>query len=79
MTTLYTFDGAGYYTGQLDIADPYAPQPAGTATAPPTAPEGQVPMWTGQAWAMVAVPVPAGPAPEQLREAAKAAAQAPEA
>ena len=53
MTTLYTFDGAGYYTGQRDIADPYAPQPAGTATAPPTAPEGQVPMWTGQAWAMV--------------------------
>ena len=73
MTTLYTFDGAGYYTGQRDIADPYAPQPAGTATAPPTAPEGQVPMWTGQAWALVAVPVPAGPAPEQLREAAKAA------
>ena len=69
MTTLHTFDGAGYYTGQRDIADPYAPQPAGTATAP----EGQVPMWTGQAWALVAVPVPAGPAPEQLREAAKAA------
>jgi hypothetical protein len=59
MTTLYTFDGAGYYTGQRDSADPYAPQPAGTATAPPTAPEGQVPMWTGQAWALVAVPVPA--------------------
>ena len=73
MTTLYTFDGAGYYTGQRDSADPYAAQPAGTATAPPTAPEGQVPMWTGQAWALVAVPVPVGPAPEQLREAAKAA------
>ena len=73
MTTLYTFDGAGYYTGQRDIADPYAPQPAGTATAPPTAPEGQVPLWTGQAWALVAVPVPAGPTPEQLREEAKAA------
>ena len=79
MTTLYTFDGAGYYTGQHTVTNPYAPQPAGTTTAPPTAPEGQVPLWTGQAWALVAVPVPAGPAPEQLREAAKAAAQAPEA
>ena len=73
MTTLYTFDLAGYHTGQHTVADPYAPQPAGTATAPPTAPEGQVPLWTGQAWALVAVPVPAGPTPEQLREAAKAA------
>lgn len=75
MTTLYTFDGAGYYTGQHTVTNPYAPQPAGTATAPPTAPEGQVPMWTGQAWALVAVPVPAGPTPEQLREQAKAARQ----
>ena len=73
MTTLYTFDGAGYYTGQHTVTNPYAPQPAGTPTAPPTVPEGQVPMWTGQAWALVAVPVPAGPTPEQLREAAKAA------
>ena len=73
MTTLYTFDGAGYYTGQRDIANPYAPQPAGTTTAPPAAPEGQVPLWTGQAWALVAVPVAAGPTPDELREAAKAA------
>ena len=73
MTTLYTFDGAGYYTGQRDIANAYAPQPAGTTTAPPAAPEGQVPLWTGQAWALVAVPVAAGPTPDELREAAKAA------
>ena len=73
MTTLYKFDSSGYYTGQHTVTNPYAPQPAGTATAPPTAPEGQVPLWTGQAWALVAVPVPAGPTPEQLREAAKAA------
>ena len=74
MTTLYCFDPAGYYTHTVSV-DPYAPQPAGTTTAPPTAPEGQVPMWTGQAWALVAVavPVPAGPTPEQLREEAKAA------
>ena len=73
MTTLYTFDAAGYHTGQHIVADPYAPQPAGTTTAPPTAPEDQVPLWTGQAWVLVAVPVPAGLTPEQLREAAKAA------
>lgn len=76
MTTLYKFDSSGYYTGQHTVTNPYAPQPAGTATAPPTAPEGQVPLWTGQAWVLVAVPVPvpvpAGPTPEQLREAAKA-------
>ena len=76
MTTLYTFDGAGYYIGQHTVTNPYAPQPGGTATAPPTAPEGQVPLWTGQAWALVAVPVPAGPTPEQLREVAKQARQA---
>lgn len=73
MTTLYTFDGAGYYTGQHTVTNPYAPQPAGTTTAPPTAPEGQLPMWTGQAWTLVAVPVAAGPTPDELREAAKAA------
>lgn len=73
MTTLYTFDDAGYYTGQHTVTNPYAPQPAGTTTAPPTAPEGQVLLWTGQAWVLVAVPVSAGPTPEQLREAAKAA------
>lgn len=56
MTTIYTFDAAGYYTGQHIVADPYAPQPAGTTTAPPPAPEGQAPLWTGQAWALVAVP-----------------------
>lgn len=73
MTTLYTFDSSGYYTGQHTVTNPYAPQPAGTATAPPTAPEGQVPMWTGQAWVLVAVPVATGPTPEQLREATKVA------
>ena len=72
MTTLYKFDSSGYYTHTVSV-DPYAPQPAGTTTAPPAAPEGQVPLWTGSAWALVAVPVPTGPTPEQLREAAKAA------
>ena len=76
MTTLYKFDSSGYYTGQHTVTNPYAPQPGGTATAPPTAPEGQVPLWTGKAWALVAVPVPAGPTPEQLREVAKQARQA---
>ena len=75
MTTLYTFDSSGYYSGQHTVTNPYAPQPAGTTTAPPTAPEGQVPLWTGLDWVLVAVPVPvaAGPTPEQLREDAKAA------
>ncbi len=73
MTTLYTFDAAGYYTGQHTITNPLAPQPAGTPIVPPDAPDGHVPMWTGTAWVVVPVPVPAGPTPEQLREAAKAA------
>jgi len=72
MTTLYCFDTAGYYTHTV-IVDPYAPQPAGTTIAPPATPDGQVPLWTGQAWALVAVPQPAQPTPEQIREAAKAA------
>ncbi len=75
MTTLYTFDAAGYYTGPHDITDPLAPQPAGTPTAPPHAPDGHVAMWTGSAWAVVPVLVPAAPTAEQLREQAKAARQ----
>lgn len=63
MTTLYTFDGAGYYTGQHTVTNPYAPQPAGTTTAPPAAPEGQVPLWTGQAWALVVAPAAVTPQP----------------
>lgn len=75
MTTLYTFDAAGYYTGPHTITNPLAPQPAGTPIAPPDAPDGHVPMWTGQAWALVAVPVPTSPSAEQMREQAKAARQ----
>ena len=73
MTTLYTFDSSGHYSGQHTVTNPYAPQPAGTTISPPAAPEGQVPLWTGQDWVLVAVPVPAGPTLEQLREAAKVA------
>lgn len=62
MITLYCFDRAGYYSGTAEV-DPFGPQPAGTTTAPPTAPEGQVPLWTGQQWVLVPVPTPASPAP----------------
>lgn len=75
MTTIYTFDGAGYYAGPHTITNPLAPQPAGTPIAPPDAPDGHVPMWTGTAWVVVPVPVPAAPTAEQLREQAKAARQ----
>jgi hypothetical protein len=63
MTTLYTFDRAGYYTGQQTLTNPHAPQPAGTTVAPPTATEGHTPVWTGHAWALVPSPQPGAAQP----------------
>jgi hypothetical protein len=77
MTTIYTFDSRGIYSGAVPIENPKAPVPAGLLTAPPVLTGTQVAQAVGNAWVVLPEypPVPPVPpkTPEQLREEAKAA------
>lgn len=65
MTTIYTFDSRGIYSGAVPIENPKAPVPAGLLTAPPALTGTQVAQAVGNAWVVLPEypPVPPAPAP----------------
>lgn len=74
MTTIYTYDGRGIYSGAVTIDNPKAPVPAGLMTAPPALTGTQVALAVGDAWTVLPEYPPEPPkSPEQLRQEAKAA------
>lgn len=63
MTTIYTFDGRGIYSGAVAIENPKAPVPAGLLIAPPALVGTQVAQAVGDAWVVLPEYPPAPPAP----------------
>lgn len=62
MTTLYRYDGDGYYTDTIENDNPRVFYPR-TTTSAPVFEAGFRPRWTGDAWSLEELPSPA-PAPE---------------
>ena len=65
MTTIYTYDSRGIYSGAVPVENPKAPVPAGLLTAPPALTGTQVAQAVGNAWVVLPEypPVPPAPAP----------------
>lgn len=62
MTTLYRYDGDGYYTDTIENDNPRVFYPR-TTTSAPVFEAGFRPRWTGDAWTLEELPAP-DPAPE---------------
>ena len=69
MTTIYTIDTQGIYSGAIEITDPLAPLPMGVTIQPPELTGTQVSRWIVTGWEVLSeYPAPPKPSPEEIQK-----------